>query len=258
MSFQARTMLAGDVRYLFADRYRQASRLSSLFGLAAGLTLAGLFILRPPDLWETEAFPPDPAPITMEIMAPPPPPPVIEEIIAEPPPEPLPAPVVPMDLSPPEEVVPEPIEDKNSLVEPEPEPEKKERPRPRERPGPPRPVVSEAAAPPAETPVPAATAAPRAGGARERKFVREFLRLVEKSKFYPNEARRAGLTGTVKVRVGFDGGGNISGVSLVQGDHDPVLGQAALTTMERVRSRYSPKEGSPDSVVVPIVFQLKG
>ncbi|MDR1297127.1 MAG: hypothetical protein LBO05_07105, partial [Deltaproteobacteria bacterium] len=148
MSFRAHTMLAGDVRHLFADRYRQASRLSSLFGLAAGLTLAGLFILRPPDLRETEAFPPDPAPITMEILAPPPPPPVMEEIMAEPPPEPLPAPIAPMDLSPPEEVVPEPIEDKNSLVEPEPEPEpepeKKERPRPRERPGPPRPVVSEA------------------------------------------------------------------------------------------------------------------
>jgi TonB family protein len=86
--------------------------------------------------------------------------------------------------------------------------------------------------------------------------VSEFLRLVERSKYFPHEARRDNITGTVRVRVSFGSGGQITAVNLT-GDYPAVLGQAALTTMDRVRSRWPGKAGGPDSLVVPIAFRLK-
>jgi TonB family protein len=89
------------------------------------------------------------------------------------------------------------------------------------------------------------------------KFVADFLRAVERSKFYPAKARREGLTGTVKVRVTFDRQGRVGPVTLIDGDYPPELGQAALETMSRAARRWSPRDGAPEVMVVPIGFRLK-
>jgi protein TonB len=176
-------------------------------------------------------------------------PPVFEEVSEL---EPLPeiAPMADLDPVPEPERIPDPVP-----VKKPPPPKPKARAKVQSAPMIPSPVAAEAAAPAVATR--AVTTTPKANPNESKKFISDFLRLVEKSKFYPNQARRDNVTGTVKVRVGFTAQGEINSIALVPGDYDQVLGQAALSTMEKVKSRWRAKSGAPNSLVVPIAFKLR-
>ncbi|MDR0620389.1 MAG: energy transducer TonB [Deltaproteobacteria bacterium] len=244
---------SGTVQYQHGDRYLQASKIGNLAGFALALVLAGWLFTHPSvfgpqaaqqapesppimmELWEE---PPEPVPVAV------PAPPVFEEV-TEPEPIPEPVPIPDPDPPPEPERAPDPVQAKKP-----PPPKQKAKPKAQAAPRPETPKVTEAA-------VPAATPGPKPAPNESKRFVSDFLRLVEKSKFYPNEAKRDNITGTVKVKVSFNGVGDITGISLVTGGHDPILGQAALKTMEKVKARWRGKAGAPDSLVVPIAFKLR-
>jgi protein TonB len=150
--------------------------------------------------------------------------------------------------------------------DPAPEPEREPDPVPAKRPPPPKPKAKPKAKtaprpePPKATEAAASAALPapaQAGPGQSDRFVADFLKVVEKSKFFPHEARRHNVTGTVKVRVSFNGAGEITSISLMPGEYDPILGQAALKTMDKAKARWKAKAGAPDSLVVPIAFKLR-
>lgn len=237
----ARYGLFGAAATAGRDRYLQASRIGNYSGLALAMALAAWLVAHPGIAWPPPAGVPERTAITVSMWEAPEEAPVdFGEITA---PEPIPEPAPMPDFVPPPE--PERVAEPVPAKKPPP-PRPKVRPRAQPAPGPASPQAAEAAVP----------AAPVAQADRD-KFVAGFLRLVERSKFYPGQARRDNLTGTVRVRVSFSPLGEITGVSLAPGDYDPVLGQAALATMEKVRGRWKARPGAPGSLVVPIAFRLR-
>jgi TonB family protein len=181
------------------------------------------------ELWEEPPVVIPDAPLFDEVTSP-------EEI-------PVPVPVPEPDPAPIEERVPDPV----SARKPPP-PKQKPSLRAQTAPKPVATGSSEAV----DMPTP-----PRTDSDASRRFISDFLKLVEKSKYYPGQARRDGITGIVKVRVSFSSAGDITGMSLLPGSYDPVLGEAAMTTIDRARSRWKAKAGGPGSLVVPIAFRIK-
>ncbi|MDR1083473.1 MAG: TonB family protein [Deltaproteobacteria bacterium] len=238
-------------RFQAGDRYPEARRLSNLISLGLAAALTFWLFAHPPGQGG------DQAPVILDQT------PVTVELWEEPPPEPVPAPEPAPSVEPEPEIFPEPESEPEPVHEPEPVPEPAVKPvkakvQPKAKPkSNPKPVVT-AAAPPVQEAKGGqdGQAAPGGDPDESRRFVSEFLRLVERSKFYPHEARRDNVTGTVRVRVRFGSGGQITAVSLI-GDYPAVLGQAALTTMDRVSSRWPGRAGGPDSLVVPIAFRIK-
>jgi|GEM_PF-6590188 len=224
------------------DRELDSSRLSWLINLAVYLALGGFFLVRADFLMTEIATTPEPEPLAIElmdipVMAP------VPEIIPEP------------EVTPEPQTIAEPLEELQREPEPAPEPEPIPAPKPK-----PKPKTKKPEAPVREaqktTPAPApakAMAAPK----KTNNFISKFTRAVEKSKFYPKAARQAGLTGTVKVRVTFNSQGLITGAYLIPGNYPPALGEAAMTTINKVKSRWAPREGGPAALVVPISFRLK-
>ncbi|MDR2387845.1 MAG: TonB family protein [Deltaproteobacteria bacterium] len=242
---------SGPVKFQASDRYSQASKIGNLLGFLMALGLLAWFITHPEIFSPGEPLaPPQDLAITVELWADQPAleaeasPPLFEEI---PEMEPLPemAPIADLDPA----LEPERVADPVPVKKPPP-PKPKANPKVPTAQRTPAPLATEAAAP-------AAVAAPKANPNESKKFISEFLKLVEKNKFYPHQARRDNLTGTVKVRVSFNGQGQISGLALVAGDYPEVLAQAALSTMEKVKSRWPAKPGAPNSLVVPIAFRLR-
>ena len=228
------------------DRHREASRLSTALSFGANLTL-GFYLLANPQFLTVQMTVIEPEPISIEVieMIPPAPEPVV---VPEPEPVVEPEPII----------EPGPIVEPKPVVEPAPTPKPAPVPKPKPEPKPAPKPKPKALPPKAESkpaPAPAKAAAP--AKAKASNFVGDFVATVERSKFYPKAARQAGITGTVKVRVSFDGSGQITGYSLVSGSYHPSLGEAALSTMAKVKGRWKPKGGGPSSLVVPIGFRLK-
>jgi protein TonB len=165
-----------------------------------------------------------------------------------------------IDLTPPP--LPQPIEFEPEIIEVQAEkdeqkPEIKPEPITKAAPpkvSPPAPTTN-VQAPPVQPGLPVEAAAP--DPALIDRFIADFLRVVEKNKFYPPKAKRVGLTGTVKVRVTFDRQGRVGQITLVAGDYDPELGQGALETIRRAAGRWRPRQGGPEVLVVPIGFKLR-
>lgn len=103
-------------------------------------------------------------------------------------------------------------------------------------------------------PAAAAVAAPQPSAVNS--FIAQFRITVEKNKYYPKSARRAGITGIVKIRVTFNTQGYIAGAHLVPGDYPAELGQGALTTIERVKDKWKPHGPGPSSLVIPLIYHL--
>ena len=99
-------------------------------------------------------------------------------------------------------------------------------------------------------------AAPNTSKLNSDQFINNFLTLVEKNKYYPKNARRAGLTGTVKVKITFDANGKITSAKLAPGNYHQTLGEAALATIEKAKRHWNPAGGGPQSLTIPINFKL--
>ncbi len=90
-------------------------------------------------------------------------------------------------------------------------------------------------------------------------FVKAFLQSVQKRLYYPRNAQRAGIYGTVKVSIRFSAEGSIISYQLVSGDYHTTLGEAAITTIDNVKAVWKPPlaPGNAQTIIVPIVFSLK-
>jgi protein TonB len=225
------------------DRYQQASRFSSLLSVALFVSMGVMLLLNSvryvepglpessTDLLELEIFEPAPEPV-----------PIPEEVpIEEPIEEPKPEEVIEQTL---EEPDPEPF-----ALEPKPPPPEKPKVVKKKEVKPPTPVPRPASA---ANPAPTMVVGPTAD--EQNKFVSDFVRMVERNKYYPREAKRQGVTGQVKVRVSFSPDGAVTSVSLTGGDYPPILAQAATQTMLTVQKRWKPRPGAPPSLTVPISF----
>lgn len=172
-----------------------------------------------------------------------------------------------VNLAPVPEEIPEP--EAEPPIEPEPEPEveplpepeiiPEPKPKPKPKPKAQKPKQQETPNQNKNKPTQTASAAPQAASSPKGKanFISAFTKEVQRCKFYPKSARQAKITGTVKVRVTFDGQGRISGASLLSGNYHPSLAEGALTTINKVKSRWGPKEGGPVSLVVPINYEIR-
>jgi TonB family protein len=90
-------------------------------------------------------------------------------------------------------------------------------------------------------------------------FLNYFLRLVQSSLYYPKNARKAGISGIVEIKVIFSDSGEIRGASIAKKNHHKILGDAALKTVERVKRDWHPilKPRREQSVIIPVSFELK-
>lgn len=189
------------------------------------------------------------------------------QIIPMPPPEPLP--LI-------EEFHPQVIEPSDPLPAPTPKPKPVEKPKPQPspkptpnpvevpKPTPPQPAVeSEGGAPKvSEEPVKAAgpPAQPQMTQGEYDKFLSAFLYKVKQELYYPKAAQRGNISGTVKVSIVFDANGHILSYKLAGGgNYHKLLGEAALKTIEQVKSVWKPPlaPGHQQTIVVPVVFELK-
>lgn len=233
------------------DRYAEATRYSHLACLIT-TAVAVMFFVVNPNLFISDSPVADPELISVEYMefSPPAPDPLMlpEDQIdpyVEPDPTFEPDPIIEPDEF-------DPLVEPDPFFEPEPEPSpnpvlKKEIPKPKKAPPKAKPEAKAAPAA-AQASAPARQSAPN--------FVSDFVKVVQRCKFYPKSARQAGITGTVKVRVSFDGQGGITNYSLVPGDYHASLGEGAMATMAKVKSRWQPKGGGPSSLIVPIAFRI--
>lgn len=132
-----------------------------------------------------------------------------------------------------------------------------EKPEPEPVPAPAQ-VVQEAAAP--ETTI--VTVEPLAGTAQEIDWrgvaVAKVRAMVEREKYYPEAARRAGYTGWCRVRVHLAPDGTIAGCEIEEQRGHPLLARAVETTMGKIQGRNIGLE-LPVQLDVPLTieFELK-
>jgi TonB family protein len=91
-----------------------------------------------------------------------------------------------------------------------------------------------------------------------QEFMNHFLRLVQKSLYYPKTARKAGISGIVEIKVTFSASGEIKNVGAAGRKYPKILGEAALKTMERVKKDWRPllNPHKEQSVIIPVSFEL--
>ncbi len=245
------------------DVERLSSALSGAVCVALFVGTLTLFVRRPPETAETDAaerLPEIPAKIAVRL----------ENFVPapEPPPQDLPE-SAPEETPPPAERVPEPpprpqekIEDDapREISEPPPEPEPEATPPEPEDAAPPEPPKAEAVPEP-EPPPRDDSAELRARAAAERSLYGLLADAVSREKFYPKAARRAGRTGTVRVRVALDADGAIADFSALPGAAHASLTAGALETLRRVAKDFSvPAElrpALPAAFVVPVIYELR-
>ncbi len=124
---------------------------------------------------------------------------------------------------------------------------------PAETPPPQEAAPAETAAPPQAAPV------PRSPDADERqRLLAQLMAAVEEKKFYPLAARRAGMTGTVTLKVRIDDAGRISGVELGSSP-SPMLASAAAETLDAVRKGWKAKDWPGGTLLVhlPIRYEIR-
>ena len=182
---------------------------------------------------------------------------------------PSPPPVVAPQPEPKPKPKPKPTPEPRPEPKPEPVPEPVPVPKPESTPvADPQPQVEAA---PAETeagPTNAAPPAPRIGDPENEKRVADQTSLVvaalrariEAAKRYPFAARKAGITGTVRVLVEIDGYGRVAGYRLADpGQTHEKLRSGADKTMERLVGVRLSEVRLPSSLLVevPIVYELR-
>ncbi len=93
-----------------------------------------------------------------------------------------------------------------------------------------------------------------------RDYRSTLLRLIERHKYYPLRARRAGLEGTATVAFTVSSNGEINGVSLAQSSGMSLLDQAAIQTIRRVDKAPpfpSGIERSKWRFVIPLAYNIR-
>ena len=187
---------------------------------------------------------------------------------------PMPAPPEPLPFV--EEYSPQVIEPSDPLPAPEPKPKPVEKPKPQPSPKPTpnpvqapqpvdtRPAVESEGGAPTYSAEPVKAAGPPAAQQMSQgdydKFLSSFLYKVKQELYYPKAAQRGNISGTVKVSIVFDANGNILSYKLAGGgNYHKLLGEAALKTIEQVKSVWKPPiaPGHQQTIVVPVVFELK-
>ncbi|MBQ4615534.1 MAG: energy transducer TonB [Mailhella sp.] len=83
-----------------------------------------------------------------------------------------------------------------------------------------------------------------------------FTRFIRPS--YPLQARRAGISGLVKLRVSLDGEGIVRDIEVLESGHR-LLAEAACTAVRRSEFRPYTENGKslPSRTVIPIRFSLE-
>lgn len=80
---------------------------------------------------------------------------------------------------------------------------------------------------------------------------------LERHKRYPSAARARGEQGTVYVRFGIDGSGNVLSVTLARSSGFPDLDGEVLSLVRRASPIPAPPPGSATSITVPIRFSVR-
>ncbi|KXU39335.1 energy transducer TonB [Ventosimonas gracilis] len=225
---------------------RYGASLLAVLLLHGGLAIWAFF-------WQVEATPAatPPATIMLEL------PPLPEPVIAPPPPPPPPEPE-----EEPEPEVPEP-EIVIEKPKPKPKPPKPPQPKPPEPPPPPAPP-----APPRESPPPVVSAPPapqvvatRGPSEAEVSWQTRLLSHLARYKRYPEDARRRGFEGTVKVRFKVDAGGKLLSAEVVGPSASASLDRATLTMLRRAGTLPKPPaeliKGDGVEVIAPFVYSLE-
>lgn len=124
-----------------------------------------------------------------------------------------------------------------------------------------KPVKTEAAAPannPSRSTRPAVQPPSPSDEQRKRELISTLLALIEKEKYYPFAARRAGLTGKVVLMISVNSDGRISGYRIAGGNGHATLKKAALTTMGRVAKNRIPVSSLPNGATIrlPINYSI--
>ncbi|RMH90733.1 energy transducer TonB [Lysobacter pythonis] len=192
----------------------------------------------------------------------------------------------PKTAAPPTDLPPGPPQPAQDAARPKPRP----KPKP-EQPKPPHPDVEPLPAPvpdpaPAETPeadnaheseaslasAPPSAALPSAeqaagrqalsgiGKTRVSNWQGALLAHLERHRRYPREAERAGLQGTVYVRISVDRQGNLLGWRITRGSGHDLLDEAALATVQRANPVPPPPPDitpMPVEVMIPVDFSIR-
>lgn len=224
-----------------------------VLGLHVGLALWSLY-------WQPQAAPVPLPPPAMLIELPPAPP----AAAAPPPPEPVQAPEPPpqpkvieapkpkLALPPPPKPRPKP---------PKPQPERKPEPKPAVEPQ----ANAQPSAAPAARSEPAAQPSPQAGSPAPSKALPSWqsrlLAHLNRYKRYPEDARRRGQQGVVKLRFVVDGQGQVLSFELVGKSGSGSLDRATLQMIRRAQPLPPPpaellQNGSLE-VVAPFVYSLE-
>ncbi len=176
------------------------------------------------------------------------------EVVSEVSPE-VPSPPPPKSEPKPESV----LEKKESPVKKQVTPEyvKKNRSKPRKKVTEPVIEQSEKTLPPAEKAMSEKSGPPVVAGKEKDEVLARIMAAINKHKVYPRNARRAGITGTVRVKIFITAQGTIKEYK-VQGKSHRLLQKAVKQTMGKVmRMKFGKKDLSQGiSVVVPIEFIL--
>ncbi|MDR1194931.1 MAG: TonB family protein [Endomicrobium sp.] len=90
-------------------------------------------------------------------------------------------------------------------------------------------------------------------------FLSYFLRLVQSSLHYPKNARKAGISGIVEIKIVFSASGEIKNASVAGNKHHKILSEAALKTVEKVKKDWHPilNPRREQAVIIPVSFELK-
>jgi periplasmic protein TonB len=80
---------------------------------------------------------------------------------------------------------------------------------------------------------------------------------LARQKRYPEEARSRGQQGTATVSFTFDGGGRVTGVSLVRGTGSAILDQEVTAMVRRASPFPAPPDGRPQSFTAPVSFRIQ-
>lgn len=229
-----------------------------VLGIHVGLALWSLY-------WQPQAAPIELPPPAMLIELPPAPP---APPAAPPPPEPVRAPEPPpqpkvIEAPKPKLALPPPPKPRPKPPKPKQEPKPEPKPRPPVEPPPSTAPVSDSV--PTPNAKPAAQPSPQAGSPASSKakvsWQSRLLAHLNRYKRYPEDARRRGQEGVVKLRFVVDGSGNVLKFELADRSGSPSLDRATLQMIRRAQPLPAPpaellQNGSLE-VVAPFVYSLQ-
>ncbi|MNF66507.1 Filamentous hemagglutinin [compost metagenome] len=231
-----------------------------VLGLHIGVVLWSLY-------WQPQAAPLELPPPAMLIELPPappaapaaPPPPPEPVRAPEPPPQPkvIEAPKPKLALPPP------PPKPRPKPPKPEPKPEPKPRPQPPVEPPPSSAPVSDSV--PVPNAKPAARPSPQAGNPApsqaKASWQSRLLAHLNRYKRYPEDARRRGQQGVVKLRFVVDARGQVQSFELAARSGNPSLDRATLQMIRRAQPLPAPPpellQNGRLEVVAPFVYSLE-